>query len=124
MNKAVLTILPGVFHISYICIRNFSQWSADSSVNLKVSDQSGDRALPKISLTSDGGCYIAWFDNRNGSYAVYLQKLNPQGIKQFADDGLLISQNPQSSSLVDWDMITDDSDNAVIVLPIRETGVQ
>lgn len=122
MNKAVLTILLA-FSISVIFASEiFSQWSADSSVNLKVSDQSGDQALPKISLTSDGGCYIAWFDNRNGSYAVYLQKLNPQGIKQFADDGLLISQNPQSSSLVDWDMITDDSDNAVIVFTDTRNG--
>ena len=100
----------------------FSQWSSDSSVNLKVSDQSGDQALPKISVTSDGGSYIAWFDNRGGSYAVYLQRLNSQGVKQFAADGLLVSSNAQSSSLVDWDMITDDSNNAVIVFTDIRNG--
>ncbi len=99
-----------------------SQWSSDSSVNLKISDQSGEQSLPKIALTSDGGCFIAWFDSRSGSYAVYLQRLNAQGVKQFASDGLLISSNPQSSSLVDWDMIADDSNNAVIVFTDTRNG--
>lgn len=99
-----------------------SQWSSDSSVNLKISDQSGEQSLPKIALTSDGGCFIAWFDSRSGSYAVYLQRLNAQGVKQFALDGLLISSNPQSSSLVDWDMIADDSNNAVIVFTDTRNG--
>jgi len=40
--------------------------------------------------------------------------LNAQGIKQFATDGLVVSSNAQSSSLVDYDMIVDDSNNAVI----------
>lgn len=100
----------------------FSQWSSDSTVNLKVSDLNGDQALPKISLTSDGGCYISWFDNRSGSYAVYLQRLNSTGVKQFPNDGILISGNPQSSSLVDWDMITDNADNAVIVFTDTRNG--
>ncbi|MBK8981468.1 MAG: T9SS type A sorting domain-containing protein [Ignavibacteria bacterium] len=100
----------------------YSQWSSDSTVNLMVSDLNGDQALPKISLTSDGGCYISWFDNRSGSYAVYLQKLNSSGVKQFQNDGILISGNPQSSSLVDWDMITDNADNAVIVFTDTRNG--
>ncbi len=100
----------------------YSQWSPNASLNLQVCDVSGSQELPKISPTSDGGCYIAWFDTRGGSYAVYLQRLNAQGIKQFAADGLLISGNPQSTSLVDWDMITDDSNNAVIVFTDTRNG--
>ncbi|MBS1516969.1 MAG: T9SS type A sorting domain-containing protein [Bacteroidetes bacterium] len=100
----------------------YSQWSSDSTVNLNISDLNGDQALPKMSLTSDGGCYISWFDNRNGSYAVYLQKLNQAGVKQFQTDGLLVSANPQSTSLVDWDMITDNQDNAIIVFTDTRNG--
>ncbi len=100
-----------------------SQWSSNPSVNLQVCDVSGEQVLPKIANTSDGGTYICWFDNRNGNYAVYLQRLNAMGEKQFATDGLLISgTNSQSSSLVDWDMISDDSDNAVIVFTDTRNG--
>ena len=58
-----------------------------------ICDVTGEQVLPKISLTSDGGCYIAWFDTRTGNYNVYLQRLDPAGNKMFATDGLLISDN-------------------------------
>lgn len=103
-------------------ITSYSQWSNNASVNLQVCDLSGSQELPKISATADGGCYISWFDTRGGSYAVYLQRLNAQGIKQFAGDGLLISSNPQSTSLVDWDMITDAGNNAVLVFTDTRNG--
>ncbi|HAY35095.1 MAG TPA: T9SS type A sorting domain-containing protein [Ignavibacteria bacterium] len=118
--KKIYTVLLLLFIL--FASRIYSQWSSDSTVNLMVSDLNGDQALPKISLTSDGGCYISWFDNRSGSYAVYLQRLNSVGVKQFANDGILISGNPQSSSLVDWDMITDNADNAVIVFTDTRNG--
>ena len=62
---------------------SFSQWSNNSAVNLTVCDTTGEQALAKIGSTSDGGTYIAWFDNRSGSYAVYLQRLDPLGNKMW-----------------------------------------
>jgi hypothetical protein len=114
MNKMKLQqTIVGII-IFLIGANVFSQWISDPNVNLQVCDQTNDQVLPKISNTSDGGCYIAWFDTRAGGYRVYIQRLNAQGVKQFAADGLLVSQNPNQSSLVDWDMITDDNDNAVL----------
>ncbi len=92
-----------------------AQWTNDPSTNLTVCDTTGEQALAKISSTSDGGSYISWFDNRSGSYAVYLQRLDPMGNKLWGSNGLLISNNPQSTSLVDYDLITDHNNNAVIV---------
>ncbi len=91
-----------------------AQWSTDPAINLAVCDTTGEQALAKIGSTSDGGSYIAWFDNRSGSYAVYLQRLDPLGNKMWAPTGLLISNNSQSSSLVDWDIMVDVDDNAII----------
>jgi hypothetical protein len=102
----------------------FSQWSSNPAQNLQVCDVTGAQELPKIVLTSDGGCYISWFDNRSGSYAVYLQRLNELGIKQFAEDGLLISNNSQSTSLVDYALEVDDSSNAIIVFTDTRNGSQ
>ncbi|MDQ3022437.1 MAG: hypothetical protein M3R36_18000 [Bacteroidota bacterium] len=98
------------------------QWTTNSSVNTPICTANGDQAVSKISNTSDGGCYMAWFDNRNGSYAVYLQRVNKYGVAQLTPNGLLISNSPQSSSLVDWDMITDSNDNAVIVFTDTRNG--
>ncbi len=91
-----------------------AQWPTNPAVNLTVCDTTGEQALAKIGSTSDGGTYIAWFDNRNGSYAVYLQRLDPLGNKLWASNGLLVSNNPQSTSLVDWDLMVDDNDNAIV----------
>lgn len=96
------------------CITINAQWSSDPAVNLQVCDVTGAQALPKIASTSDGGCYISWFDNRNGSYAVYLQRLDAMGNKIWATNGLLISNNSQNSSLVDWAISSDNHNNAIV----------
>lgn len=100
----------------------FAQWSSNPAVNLTVCDTTGEQVLPKIAATSDGGCYIGWFDARSGGYAVYLQKLNALGVKQFPAGGLLISNNPQSSSLVDWDLAVDDSNCCVLAFTDTRAG--
>ena len=105
-----------ILFFSFISVSEISlaQWSSNPAVNLAVCDTTGEQALAKIGSTSDGGCYISWFDNRSGSYAVYLQRLDPLGNKLWAPNGLLISNNQQSSSLVDWDLLVDDNDNAIV----------
>jgi hypothetical protein len=100
----------------------FAQWSNNPAVNLTVCDTTGEQALAKIGSTSDGGCYISWFDNRSGSYAVYMQRLDPLGNKLWTPTGLLISNNPQSSSLVDYDLLVDADDNAIVSFTDTRNG--
>jgi hypothetical protein len=104
------------------CQTGFAQWSSDPAVNLMVCDTAGSQELPKIAATSDGGCYISWFDTRAGAYRVYLQRLNAEGVKQWNSNGLLVSANPQSTSLVDWDLAVDDSNNAIVVFTDTRNG--
>ena len=101
-----------------------AQWSTDAGQNFMVCDTLGSQELPKIAATSDGGCYISWFDTRASAYRVYMQRLNAQGVKQWEPNGLLISSNPQSTSLVDWDLAVDDSDNAIVVFTDQRNGTQ
>ena len=103
---------------------SFAQWSTDPNVNLMICDVTGEQALAKIAITSDGGCYISWFDTRSGAYNVYLQRLDPLGFKMWAPDGLLISNNPQDTWITDYDLICDQNDNAVLVFSdIRSGGL-
>ena len=102
----------------------FAQWSTDPNTNLMICDVAGEQALAKIAMTSDGGCYISWFDTRSGAYNVYLQRLDPLGYKIWAPDGLLISNHPQDSWITDYDLICDQNDNAVLVFSdIRSGGL-
>jgi len=58
-------------------------WTEDLKVN------SGSTATDQISpaLANDGSnIYLAWADSRDGSPAVYMQKINPSGTKLWLDD--------------------------------------
>ena len=100
-----------------------AQWSEDPSQNLGVGVTTGEQVLPKIVKTSDGGCFISWFDNRSGSYCMYMQRLNALGESLWASNGMLISNHTQMSWLVDYDLTVDQDDNAVVVFSdIRNGG--
>ena len=99
-----------------------AQWTFDPNANTAVCDEPGDQAVPKIAACGDGRTWLGWFDNRNGAYEVYVQLLDIDGNAQLGADGLLVSANPQSSSLVDWDLIADSSGNCVLTFTDTRAG--
>ncbi len=102
---------------------SIAQWSSDPLQNLAIADTTNEQVTPKMAPTSDGGCYISWFDNRNGNYSVYLQRLNSLGEFQFPRNGLLISDHPQDTWITDYDLTVDPADNAILVFnDIRNGG--
>jgi hypothetical protein len=98
-----------------------AQWSSDPSVNLAIADRTADQVQPKICSTSDGGCYISWFDNAGGGYDVYLQRLDPQGYEQWPHNGLLIA-NRSYGWTTDYELTVDADDNAVIAYNDDRSG--
>ncbi len=74
------------------------QWSADPNVNLAIGDRPGAQVQPKIVATSDGGCYISWFDNSTGGYDVYLQRLDAEGNELWLHNGILLADRGFSST--------------------------
>lgn len=99
-----------------------AQWSDDPLVNLTVADGAGTQTLPEIGHTSDGGLWVAWFDDSAGSFAVRAQLLDAAGVEQFPHNGILVSDHPQDSALFGWDMIVDSDDHAVIVFSDVRSG--
>ncbi len=100
----------------------YAQWSDDAAVNTAVVTRSGDQAIPKSAATADGGRWVAWFDNSAGSYQVYAQRYDSQGQEMLAPGGILVSGNPQSTSLVDWDLIAAANGDAVMVFTDTRSG--
>ncbi|NOS84763.1 MAG: T9SS type A sorting domain-containing protein [Ignavibacteria bacterium] len=115
-------IIKTLLLLSFVSINVLSQWNSNVAVNTLVSDPSGEQSVQKLALCPDGSTYYSWFDNRGASYAVYLQKLDVNGVPQFAANGILVSSNPQNSSLVDWDMIADNNNNAVLTFTDIRSG--
>jgi len=99
-----------------------AQWPDDPAINLSIADRPAEQVVPKIASTSDGGCYVCWFDLASGNYDVYLQYLDNQGMEVWAHNGILVSDHTQLSSLVDWDLIADSQDNAVFVFTDARNG--
>ncbi len=106
----VVLLLSFIFHGAL-----FSQWSSDSLQNTDVIVHSGEQSVPKIAALSDGGCYVAWYDHRGSNYDMYLQRLDANGQKVWADSGLLISNHPQDTWVTDFDLKVDQNDNAILV---------
>ncbi len=90
-----------------------AQWSADPSVNLTLSDRAGEQNQAKIRARADGGCWVSWYDNADGGYDVYLQRLNAAGEEQFQHNGLVL-RDLGFSSTQDYDLKVDSQGNAIV----------
>jgi hypothetical protein len=100
-----------------------AQWSSDASANTAIVVKPSEQVLPKLDSAPDGSTWVGWFDLAAGSYDVYVQRLDVEGVARFAATGLLVSDHPQNSSLVDWDLISDRQGNAILVFTdIRDGG--
>jgi len=99
-----------------------ADWPGDPGLNLGVAVRSGGQVVPKIVATPDGGAYVGWFDNATGNFDVRLQRLDPAGNPVWGPDGLLVSNHPSMSFIVDWDMIADSGGNAVLVFSDIRAG--
>jgi len=75
-----------------------AQWSSTAAANLVIASRPGEQVQPKIAVTSDGGCYVSWFDNELGGYDVRLQRLDAAGVPQWGSNGLLLADLTFSST--------------------------
>lgn len=104
------------------CGDAMGQWATDAAANLAVAAGPGEQVLPKLAVTNDGSTYVGWFDSATGAYAVRLQRLDAAGAASWGPGGLLVSANPQSTSLVDWDLIADSAGDCVLVFTDTRDG--
>ena len=66
----------------------FGQWSSNTAANLNIANRGSDQNQPKVRPTSDGGCYISWFDGIGSGWDVRLQRLNAKGVEQWPHNGV------------------------------------
>ncbi len=96
----------------------YSQWSDDPG-NPQIL---GNGIQPQVSITSDGGVYFAWLSE--GNYHVYLQRIDAEGIAQYSEGGILISDNNNASWIAVYhlNLVVDSENNAIITVVDQRTG--
>ncbi len=98
-----------------------AEWSADPTVNFLLADRNGEQNQPKIHAVGDGGAYISWFDNANGGYDVYLQRIGPDGSEQWSHNGVLVADRSFTSTQ-DYDLDVDLAGNALLIFRDDRSG--
>jgi len=101
-----------------------AQWVDDPLVNTPVAIGSSDLTVPKMASTDDGTTWFGWFQSVGmpNFYEVRVQLFDPDGNAQFGPEGLLVSDNPNPSSLVDWDLTVDADGNAFMAFTDSRAG--
>lgn len=100
-----------------------AQWTDDSLQNTIVSDIAGtEQVTPLLASRTDGSTYVSWFDATSGSYQLRMQLLDVNGNKLWGNDGVLVSDYPQSSALYRYDLKTDLEGNAVVAFQDTRLG--
>jgi len=96
-----------------------SQWSTSPENPVNI----GGGIQPQLAALPGGSLYISWLSE--SEFHVYLQRLNPEGIAQFEDNGLLISDHPTDSwiAVFHLNLATDSEGNAILSFIDMRTGV-
>lgn len=93
-------------------------WAPDG---VPIAAAANNQSVPQLVSDGAGGAIIAWEDNRTGTYDIYAQRVNRDGIAQWAENGVPVTAaaNAQLSPQV----IPDGSGGAIIVwLDFRNGG--
>ena len=90
-----------------------AQWSGDPTANTPIAVKTGDQVQPKVRPIPGGGWYVSWFDDETGGYDVYLQRLDANGVAQWAAGGIRIA-DLSFSSTEDYGLDVDGSGNALL----------
>ncbi|MBN8480464.1 MAG: hypothetical protein J0L88_02615 [Xanthomonadales bacterium] len=90
-----------------------SGWSHDPAQNLVVADRAGEETQAKILARADGGFYVSWFDNTDGGYSLRLQRLDANGVEQWAHNGIVVAARSYSST-TDYGLAVDGQGHALL----------
>ena len=121
MKKILILLIVSLLIISYAPIFT-AQWTSDPLENTAITTMSGEQALPKIAVDSNGYSYVSWFSNDAGNYDVRLQRLDHNGNTIWPENGIIVSDAPQDTWLTDYDLSVDPSGYAVVTFSDIRTG--
>ena len=91
----------------------FGQWTTDTVSNSLISSYSNG-AVSKAVPGFNGSCYISYYGSMFGGYNMNLQYVDYYGQKQWAENGITVSDHSQDSWIADYDLNVDTNDDAIV----------
>jgi len=117
-----LCLLPAAFAVALLAAAPAeAQWVADPAVNLTVADRPAGQAQPKLVPTADGGFYLSWFGSVADGFDVSLQRLDSDGVAQWAANGVTVADRSYSST-EDYGLALDSEGNALLAFRFPDSG--
>ena len=109
--------------LAWWCAGASAQWTDDAALNTPVETGAHDQDVIKLGVAPDGSSWVGWFDFRPGGIQVRVQRLGAEGVATFAPGGLLVSDHPQNTFVVDWDLDADNDGNCMLTfVDVRNGG--
>jgi len=91
-----------------------AQWSNNPMVNTAVVTSENQQTTPSIATADNGDTYISWFSIESGNYNLRMQRYEVHGIRKWASEGLLVSNNQSMTWITDHSLATDKSGYALL----------
>ncbi len=122
MRRIYVLLIVGLLMMISCAPIIIGQWTSNPAENTAITTMSGEQALPKIAVDSNGSAYVSWFSNEAGNYDVRLQRLDRDGNALWTENGVVVSNEPQDTWITDYDLAVDPSGYAVITFTDIRTG--
>lgn len=95
--------------------------------NVKISTGSSGQNMPSVDYNGDGGCFVAWHEDRStgSDDDIYLQQILGNGSLAFESDGLLISGSGSTgdpSEQTSAKLIPDEQDGVILIWADKSSG--
>ncbi len=100
----------------------WAQWTDDASLTTPVVTGVLDQDVIKLGVAPDGSSWIGWNDFQPGGIEIRVQRLGSDGVATFAPGGLLVSDHPQNTFVVDWDLRADSVCNCMLAFVVLCAG--
>ncbi|KPJ70916.1 hypothetical protein AMJ52_09300, partial [candidate division TA06 bacterium DG_78] len=94
--------------------------SSDKKVSQNVGGSNAFR--PAVAIDQDGNAIIVWFDERNGDYDIFAQKLDSDGNVQWGSSDVKVNQNSDSDAQGYPAVAVDSNGNAIVVWSDYRSG--
>ncbi|MBC8186142.1 T9SS type A sorting domain-containing protein [candidate division KSB1 bacterium] len=87
-------------------------WDSEGIVIVDSVDQ--QTFEPELGIDKKGNSYIVWRDRRTGSFDVYGQKLNSEGVAQWKKGGIVIGDPEYIKSIIRSGIVVHDSSGIIV----------
>ncbi len=99
-----------------------AQWTDDASLNTPVVTSALGQDVIKLGVAPDGSSWVGWNDFQPGGIEIRVQRLDSDGVATFAPGGLVVSDHPQNTFVVDWDLRADTDGNCMLTFVDTRDG--